>query len=131
MSNAPGLLASLRGFARTSVALVRTRLELLKIEAREEVARVVSLLVWTIAAVLLGIAGLVFLAVFLTVLLWESHRLLALGMFAALFLVTAGVAVFAVMRLVRQGSGLFAASLAELRQDEAVLAGQPQQEPGA
>lgn len=117
----PGLFASLRGFAATSVALLRTRLELLQVEAQEEVGRIAGLLLWGIAAVLLGVAGLVFLAVFLTVLFWESQRLLALGIFAALFIAAAGVAVGMALRRAGQGSQLFAASLAELRRDETVL----------
>lgn len=121
MSSSPGLFESLRGFTATSVALLRTRLELLKVEAQEEAGRITSLLFWGVAAVLLGTAGLVFLSVFLTVLLWDSHRLLALGIFAVLFLCAAGMATFTVLRLARQGSQLFAASLAELRQDEAAL----------
>jgi uncharacterized membrane protein YqjE len=121
--NPAGLLASLRGFATTSVALLRTRLDLLKTEAREEAGRIAGLLLWGIAGVLLGVAGLVFLAVFLTVLLWDSHRLLALGVFSALFLAAAGMAVATALRLARQGSQLFAASLAELRRDEEALRG--------
>jgi len=117
----------LRGFATTSVALLRTRLELLKVEAHEEVGRIAGLLVWAIAAVLLGIAGLIFFAVFVTVLLWESHRLLALGIFAALFLAAASMAIAMAVRLARQGSQLFAASLAELRRDEDVLRSDGQQ----
>lgn len=101
--------------------MLRTRLELLKIEAQEEVGRVRGVLVWGIAAMLLGVVGVVFLAIFLTVLLWDSHRLLVLGVFAALFLAAAAVAIFTVLRLARQGSQLFAASLAELRQDETAL----------
>ncbi len=122
MSNAsPGLLASLRGFAATSVALLRTRLELLKVEAQEEVGRVGGMLLWSIVAALCGVAGAVFLAVFLTVLLWDSHRLLVLGIASALFLAAAALAIATALRLSRQGSQLFAASLAELRQDEAAL----------
>ncbi len=122
MSNAsPGLLASLRGLAATSVALLRTRLELLKVEAQEEVGRVRGMLLWGIVAALCGVAGAVFLAVFLTVLLWDSHRLLVLGIASALFLAAAALAIATVLRLSRQGSQLFAASLAELRQDEAAL----------
>lgn len=120
-SKGPGLFASLRGFATTSVALLRTRLELLKIEAQEEAGRIVNLVVWGVAAVLLGVAGVVFLAVFLTVLLWESQRLLALGIFSALFLAGAGMAVIMALRLARQGSQLFSASLLELRRDQAAL----------
>jgi uncharacterized membrane protein YqjE len=117
----PGLFASLRGFAATSVALLRTRLELLKIETQEEVGRVRGMLLWGIVATLCGVAGAVFLAVFLTVLLWDSHRLLVLGIASALFLAAAALAIATAMRLARQGSQLFAASLAELRQDEAAL----------
>jgi len=121
--NPAGVLASLRGCAVTAVALVRTRLELLKTEAREEVGRITGLLLWGVAAVLLGVTAFVFLAIFLTVLLWDSHRLLALGVFATLFIAAAGVAVASTLRLARQASRLFAASLAELRRDEDVLSG--------
>ncbi len=116
-----GLLASLRGLATTAVDLLRTRLELFKLEAQEEVGRLSGLLMWGIAAVLLAVVGATFLAVFLTVLLWDSQRLLALGIFSALFLGAAGLAIFMVLRLTRQGSQLFAGSLAELRRDAAAL----------
>lgn len=126
MSEQPaGLLASLRGAATHGVALLRTRLELLKVETEEEAARLAGLLLWGLAAVLLSIVGAVFLAVFLTVLWWESHRLLALGVFSALFVAAAAVAVAMARRRAREGSRLFAASLAELRRDEAALSGEP------
>lgn len=116
-----GLFASLRGFARTSVALLRTRLELLKVETQEEVGRVAGLLLWGMVAVLCGMLGLAFLAILLTVLLWDSQRLLALGIFAALFLGAAAIAGGMALRLARKGSLLFAASLGELKRDAEVL----------
>lgn len=122
MSQSPRLLASLRGFATTSVALLRTRLALLKVEVEEEVERLIGMLLWGVAATLLGIAGLVFLAVWLTVLFWDGHRLLALGIFTTVFLGGTAFAISNILRLARQGSQLFAASLAELRRDEAALA---------
>ncbi len=125
MIQSPGLLASLRGFATTSVALLRTRLALLKVEAQEEADRLIGLLLWGVVATLLGVAGLVFLAVWLTVLFWDDHRLLALGIFTAVFLGGAAFAISSVLRLARQGSQLFAASLAELRRDEAALSDSP------
>lgn len=125
MTRSPGLLASLRGVATTSVALLRTRLALLKVEAQEEAGRLISMLLWGVAAALLGVAGLVFLAVLLTVLLWEEHRLLALAVFTTVFLGGAAFAVTSILRLARQGSQLFAASLAELRRDEEALADSP------
>jgi uncharacterized membrane protein YqjE len=121
----PRLLASLRGFATTSVAMLRTRLALLRVEAQEEADRLIGMLLWGVAATLLSIAGLVFLAVWLTVLFWEDHRLLALGIFTTVFLGGAAFAVSSVLKLARQGSQLFAASLAELRRDETALADSP------
>lgn len=126
MTQTGGLFSSLRGFAATGVALVRTRLELLKVESQEEVGRVLGLLLWGMAAVLTGLIGLTFLAVFVTVLLWDSQRVLALGIFSALFLTAATVAIAFALRLYRQGSRLFAVSLAELRHDEdALRSGEP------
>lgn len=116
-----GLFGSLRGLAASGVSLARTRLELLAVEVQEEKARLLGLVAWGAAALIFVAVGLVFLAVFLTVLLWESHRLLALGMFTALFLGGGLVALFMAMRLARSGSKLFAASLDELDRDRAAL----------
>lgn len=120
-ASSPGLLASLRGATRTGVALIRTRLELLKVEAEEEIGRIAGLLLWGAVAALCGVLGFAFLGVFVTVLLWDSHRVLALGVFTALFLAAAGIASAITLRLARRGSRLFAASLAELKRDEAAL----------
>jgi uncharacterized membrane protein YqjE len=116
-----GLLASLRGVTRTFVALLRTRLELLKVEAEEEIGRVIGLMLWGAVAALCGVLGMAFLGVFLTVLLWDSHRMLALGIFTALFLTAGGMALAITLRLARRGSQLFAASLSELKRDETAL----------
>lgn len=124
MSDSPrarGLFSSLRNLLATGVATVRTRLELLSTELEEERARVLGLLAWGGAALILLAAGTVFLAVFLTVLLWDSHRLLALGVFSAVFLGAGAVALASALRLANGGSRLFAASLAELSQDQAAL----------
>jgi len=114
-----GLFASLRGLAATGLALLQTRLELLAVEVQEEKARTVSLIAYSIATVLLLGAGAIFLAVFVTVLLWDSNRLLALGVFAALFLGGGVLCLLAVRRLAATPSTLFVGSLAELAKDRA------------
>jgi uncharacterized membrane protein YqjE len=116
-----GLLSSVRGLLATGVATLQTRLELLSTEFQEETARIGGLLAYGAAAVILLSAGIVFLAVFVTVLLWDSNRLLVLGVFAALFLAGGGMALAAALRLARSGSKLFAASLAELSRDREAL----------
>lgn len=116
-----GLFASTKGLLGTGVTLLHNRLELLGVELAEERARLVSLLAYGGAAFLCLAAGLIFVAIFLTVLMWDSNRLLALGVFSALFLGAGIASLMLTMSLARSGSKLFSASLAELRKDKAAL----------
>jgi uncharacterized membrane protein YqjE len=117
----PGLFASARGLAATGVSLAANRLSLLGVELSEESSRVLSLLLYGAIAVLALGTGLIFLAIFITVALWDSNRLLALGVFAALFLGAGSVAALVAMNLAKAKTTLFAASLAELRSDHSAL----------
>lgn len=121
MSDQRGLFASTKGLLGTGVTLLHNRLELLGVELAEERVRLVSLLAYGGAAFLCIAAGLIFLAIFLTVLLWENNRLLALGVFSALFLGAGIASLMLTMSLARTGSKLFSASLAELRSDREAL----------
>ncbi|HMN20282.1 MAG TPA: phage holin family protein [Ottowia sp.] len=115
---AEGSAARLRGLLADLLELVQVRLELLAIEAREDIARLATLaLQGVLAAVLLGF-GLVFLAVFCTVLLWDSERLLVLGVFTALFLGGGTVLALLVWRGLQRGVRLFRSSVDELRRDQ-------------
>lgn len=120
---AAGLFASLRGLLATAADLSRTRLELLATELEEEKLRLLELLAYGLAALFFLGFGVVLLVIFLTVLWWDSNRLLASGVFGAIFLCCGIAAVFQALRLIRRKSGLFAASLAELAQDRAALQG--------
>lgn len=122
-----GLAASLRSLLGNGLGLLQTRLELLSVEAQEEKAHLFALLGFGAAAFVLLSFGLMFLAVLVTVLLWESHRLLALGAFTAVFLTGGFVALVVALRLSRRPPKLFAASIAELVQDRAAL--QPKTHP--
>ncbi|MBU7573451.1 MAG: phage holin family protein [Hydrogenophaga sp.] len=117
MATPPRFSSSLRGLASTVLELVQIRLELFSIEAQEEVLRVGALLVYGAVAVAFLSLGVVLLALLITVALWDTHRLLALGIFTGLFLVTGGVAAWLARERVRSGTYLFSASVEELRQD--------------
>lgn len=119
----PGALASLRGLGASLAALLHTRVELAVVELREEGERRKSMLVLAgVAAVFLTLAA-AFLGFFVVVLFWETHRMLAAGAVAALWL---GIGLYAFMqlqRMVRESPPPFEASLAELAKDLEALKG--------
>ena len=120
-----GVSGPVRRLGASLLALGRIRLELLAIEVQEEKDRIASLLLWAVLTALMAGFGAVFVAVFVTVALWDTHRLAALGVSAALFL---GVAVYGVLRLRRvagSATTLFQSSIAELRRDGAALRREP------
>lgn len=113
---------ALRGWLHDGVQLLRVRLELLSVEAREHALATLELLLAGLAAVLLLGLGLGFLAVLLTVLLWDSHRVLALAVFSTLFLTLGGMALLLLRSRWQASRRWFESSLDELRQDGERLA---------
>jgi uncharacterized membrane protein YqjE len=116
-----GVAGPVRRLAALGLALGRIRLELLAIEVQEEKERIARMLVWAVATTFLGCFALVFVALFVTVALWDSHRLVVLGLFSALFVVLALWGALQLRRLTRAGPTLFQSSIAELRQDSRAL----------
>ena len=108
--------------AGTFLELLQIRLELLSVEAQEEVHRLGGVLVFGAVAVTFLSLGLGFLAMLITVALWDSHRLVALAVFATLFLTLGLVCVWlARQRAMASGTRFFAASADELRRDRESL----------
>jgi uncharacterized membrane protein YqjE len=124
-SEGPGagrLLTSLQGLSATLVAILQTRLALLATEVEEEKHRMMGVLGWGAVAVMMGTVACVFLAGFVTVLFWERHPLMVLGVLTCVF---AAICLFAVRRigaLTQPKGGMLAASLAELQADHEALA---------
>lgn len=116
-----GLLASLRNLLAHGLSIAQVRLELFLTELEEEKSRLLKLLAFGAAALLLLAAGLVFLAVFITVLLWDEHRLLALGLFSLFFLGSGAIALILATGQARRKTRPLAASLDELAKDQAAL----------
>lgn len=110
-----------RRLAASFVALGRIRLELLAIEVQEEKDRIAGMLVWAVVTAFIACFALVFVALFVTVALWDSHRLQALGGFAALFIALACWGALRLRQLLGTGPSLFQATIAELRADSQAL----------
>jgi uncharacterized membrane protein YqjE len=122
-SASAALLASLQGLSGTVLGIAQTRLALLATEVEEEKQRVLRALAWGALALLLGTMACLFLALLITVVFWDTHRLLALSVVTAVFLFGA---LLAAWQFRQQGGsavgGALAASLAELGADCAALA---------
>lgn len=117
--------APLRRLGISLLTLSRIRLELLAIEVQEEKDRVASLLLWAVLAALLAGFGLLVLLVLVTVALWDSHRLLSLGVGTAVLLGAAAAAGLKVRELLARPSTLFQSSIAELLEDAEALRRRP------
>ncbi len=104
------------------VLLTRTRLAATELE--EQGVRLIEILIW-LATVLffLGIP-IVFAAVLVVLVFWDSNRLLAAGLLAALFVSFGTGAALIARRRLRERPKLLAATLAELERDRDTL-GQP------
>ncbi|MFG6467130.1 phage holin family protein [Roseateles sp. BYS87W] len=111
----------LRRLGASLITLGRIRLELFAIEAQEEKERIASLLLWAVLGALLAGFGLLMALVLVTVALWDSHRLLALGGGTLLLLAAAALAVQKVRGLIHQPASLFQSSIGELRADADAL----------
>ena len=110
-----GLLGSLKNLAATLVAVVETRLQLAN-ELHAEKLRLAQLGVFAAAAIFF-FPGIIMLTLLAIVAFWDSHRLLAIGGFAGIYLllgIAFGVTVF---RRATERSRVFEDSLRELAKD--------------
>ena len=110
--------ARVRGLLADVVELAQVRLELFTVEAREELGRLASMAVMGALALVFVSFGLIFLAIFLTVLLWDSQRLLALGIFTSLFLGGGLLLALLVRNKAKLGFRMFGTLREELQRDQ-------------
>ncbi len=112
-----GIFDSVKSLLASVVAMAHNRVELLSTELQEELARIVSVLLWSITALLCTIVGLTFVAVLILLSVGESHRALAAGIIAVVFLAVAAGATLYVRGLHKARPRPFDASLSELEKD--------------
>ena len=116
-----GILTSLQSLAATAVAVVHNRLNLLSNDleiAREEL---VSTLIMVLVALFCLCFGVLLLSIFVVVVFWDTHRLLALGSVTGLFLLVGIFFAWRVSRTLKAMPSTFEASLTELAKDYSSL----------
>jgi uncharacterized membrane protein YqjE len=124
-SSSRGLLTRLQGIAELGLELLQTRLELIGNELQIEVLLAFDALVRGAAGLLMLIFGVFFATTFLIALVWDSYRLLALGVAAVLFIGVGTAFLMAARQRLQRVGHVFAASLAELKRDREQFIGKP------
>lgn len=122
-SEATSFAGRLARLAHAALDTLQIRLSLLAVEIEQEGIRLGSAIFNLILAALFVGFGVLALAVFATVALWDSHRLLALGLDVLLFLGLATWTGNNARRRLSQGCRIFQDSLAELAADKDALKG--------
>lgn len=120
-----GLFDSVRTMACTLIAIVQTRAELLSTELEEERIRLTSMLFWMLVTLFCAGVGVIFATLLFVLALWDSYRLLAVGIPAALFLLAAAYGWRTLLSMTQAKPRLFSASLAELSKDRDQLTPRP------
>lgn len=111
------MLGSVRELARNLLSFAETRARIAATELEEQVARLAEILVWAAAALFFSGVALVFVAILIVLLFWDSSRVLATGLLAALFFGVAAVSALVARARLRERPKFLAATLAELKQD--------------
>lgn len=119
------LTATVGRIASNLLAMVRTRLELAAIELQEETHRLFGYLAWGVAAAFFGVVAVLLAILFVLVLFWDTHRLLAVGGMTVLFALGSLLAFLKVRGELAARPPLMAATLAELRKDVQAVKGEP------
>jgi len=122
MPESTGLIESSKRVAGTLLAILQTRLALLSNEIEEERLRVGQMVFYASIALFFFGLSIMLLTALVVVVFWDDHRLLVMGLFAALYFITGLLLWNALRRAAEQKPVLFSASLAELTDDRNRLA---------
>jgi len=117
------IAATVGRIGATVLAMARTRLALAAVEVQEEAQRILGYVAWTLLAAFLGAGAFMLVALFVIVLFWDTHRLLAIGAMAGLFALVAVVILLQVRARFAARGPMMAATLAELNKDIAFIKG--------
>lgn len=112
-----GLLASVRTLGSTLIAALQTRLELLVAEVEDERIRLTRLWLLAMVALFLFALSVLTATLFVIVLFWDTHRLLAIGVLFLLFLLSGCAVAWHARKESRAKPRLLSTTLAELAKD--------------
>jgi uncharacterized membrane protein YqjE len=111
------MLGSVRELARTILSIVETRARIAATELEEQAVRLVEIAIWFALAILFFAVALVFFSLLVLIAFWDSHRLLAAGLLAIVYLAVGLAAMLVTRARLRDRPALFSSTLDELGKD--------------
>jgi uncharacterized membrane protein YqjE len=118
---AEGLLGSIKSITALAVAIAHNRLNLLSADLEMAREQTVSVLMMVLVALFCLCFGALLLALFVVVIFWDTHRLIALGSMTGLFVLIGALCLWRVIKALKAMPATFEASLAELAKDYKAL----------
>lgn len=116
-----GLLQSIKHLGRTLLGAAQTRLEIFATEIEEERVRLEQLLLLALAAAFCASMALLLGAAFVVIYFWDTHRLLAVGLLAFVFLTISTLLAWILRSRLRARPKPFALTREELAKDRSML----------
>lgn len=110
-------MGSLKSMTALAVAIAHNRLNLLSTDLEVAREKTVSVLIMVLVALFCICFGALLLTLFIVVIFWDTHRLIALGCVAGLFVLIGVVCLLRVIKALKAMPATFEASLAELAKD--------------
>ena len=108
---------SLRGLLSTAIEALKTRLDLVVVEAEIYLLRTLQTLLWALAALACGLLAFLFIVVAIIAALWDTHRMAGVLGGAGLFAVLTAVFAALSMRAMRVRPLILEKSLQQLEHD--------------
>lgn len=106
-----------RGIVRSILAFAQTRARIAAGEFEEQLVRLVEVAVWGLVSLVLFSIALLLAALLVVLVFWDSNRVLATGLLAALFAAGGGICVWTMRACLAARPKFLAATLAELEKD--------------
>jgi len=108
---------SLRGLLATAIEALKTRLDLVAVEAEIYLLRTLQTVLWALAALACGLLAFLFIVVAIIAALWDTHRMAGVLGGAGLFAVLTAVFAALSMRAMRVRPLILEKSLQQLEHD--------------
>jgi len=109
--------STVRSIVRTVLSFAETRARIAASEFEEQLLRILEIAAWAVSAVFLFAIALLLLSLFIVLVFWDSHRELAAGLLAALFVAGGGFSALMVRSCLAARPKFLSATLAELDKD--------------